>query len=73
MVNQTLENMRYEIRCYHEQGIQYTNLLCCNMFDTVQIYNLYVNDLHYAGVQVWCDGVNITDSVANSKTGTIRK
>ena len=67
LVNQTLENLNWEIRLYSKSGVQYTNLLCSNDFDTKAIYDLYTKELGYIGVQVWHNGVNWTDSMKNAK------
>lgn len=73
LVNQTLENMSYEIRVYSKSGIQYTNVLCCDMFDTTAIYKLYTEQLGYIGVQVWHNGENWTDTFKNAKMGILKK
>ena len=67
MVNQTLDGLSYEIRLYHQSGVQYTNLLCADLFDVTHIYRMYVDELNYMGVQVWHKGENITDRVAATK------
>ena len=67
MVNQTIEGLSWEIRVYSKSGVQYTNLLCSNDFDTKAIYDLYTKDLGYIGVQVWHNGENWTDSMKNAK------
>jgi len=67
MINQTLEGLNYEIRLYHQSGMQYTNLLCADLFDVTRIYRLYVDELDYMGVQVWHNGENITDRIAAAK------
>ena len=67
LVNQTLEGLSYEIRLYHQSGVQYTNLLCADLFDVTRIYRLYVDELDYIGVQVWHNGENITERVAKAK------
>lgn len=50
LVNQTLEGLSWEIRLYSKSGVQYTNLLCDNDFDTKAIYDLYTKELGYIGV-----------------------
>jgi hypothetical protein len=72
MVNQTLENMQYEIRCYHESAVQYTNCLVCNLHDAIQIFKLYTETLGYAGVQLWQGDTNITESAKSAKVGFVR-
>lgn len=73
LVNQTLENLNYEIRCYSQGGVQYTNLLCDNIHDVNAIYKLYTEVLGYVGVQVWHDGQNITDTVKMAKLVFVKK
>ena len=73
MVNQTAEGLSYEIRCWSQTGILYTNALIDNAYDTKAIYDLYTKELGYLGVQVWHDGVNMTDSFKNAKTYILKK
>lgn len=67
LVNQTLEGLSWEIRLYSKSGVQYTNLLCDNDFDTKAIYDLYTKELGYIGVQVWHNGENWTDSFKKAR------
>lgn len=73
MVNQIPENMKYEIRCWTQGGTLYTNALVENGHDATLIYKMYTEVAGYKGVQVWCDGENITDSIAKAQIVILKK